>query len=418
MLLSPRRSRRVRSTLAISGLAALVIASSGLVTTAQTSSARRLAVPVTSYQVPFTCAEAWTAGSRARHSPSRYALDFNRTKDLGKAVVAAAPGRVTTANQRNSRGYGKHVVVDHGNGESTVYAHLRNVFVSAGSTVDQGTLVGAVGSTGNSTGAHLHFEQKVGKDVVPAHFGRVAFGAGAVASGNCVDVPMAANLSGDRPAELAVFRRTARSEFLVHQPGGLAPTVQPFGVGTDEPILGDWDGNGLAEPGVWNPRGRMFKLSGPTGTTLVRFGSRGDRPVVGDWDADGRTDVGVFRPNVGVFYLRNSLTGAFETVALGDSDDVPVAGDWNGDGRTDVGVYDRTQLLYTLRHVDAAGVPVVASVPFGYPGDLPVTGDWDGNGTTDLGSWTPATAVFNLGQGPLDATAARTVATVQFGQPR
>ncbi|WP_110181494.1 M23 family metallopeptidase [Nocardioides solisilvae] len=416
MLLSSRRSvRSLRSGLALAGLGALVLASSGTMTTTQTAS-KRLPVPTTSYQVPFTCAQEWTGGTRSRHSPSRLAVDFNRSNDLGKAVVAAAAGRVVTADQRSKRGYGKHVVLDHGNGESTVYAHLRNVFVAAGSSVDQGTLIGAVGSTGNSTGAHLHFEQKVGRDVVPVHFARLPYPNGAVASGNCVDVPMAANLVGEGAAEVAVFRRTARSDFLVHQPDGQAPTALHFGTGTDEPLLGDWDGDGLAEPGVWNPRGRMFKLSGAAATQL-RFGARGDRPVVGDWDGDGRDDLGVFRPRFATFHLRMP-SGVVESVRLGDVDDLPVTGDWNGDGRTDVGVFDRTLLTYTLRHVDPAGVPVVSTVPFGLPGDLPVTGDWDGNGTTDLGTWTPASAVFTLGQGTLDNAAARTVATVQFGTPR
>jgi murein DD-endopeptidase MepM/ murein hydrolase activator NlpD len=418
-----RHGRRARTVTTLVGLAALTLSSAALVASAQSVAARPEAarravpVPVTSYQVPFTCAQAWSAGSRSRHSPSRYAVDFNRSNDLGKAVVAAAAGRVTVADQRNRKGYGKYVVVDHGGSETTTYAHLRNVFVTPGTTVDQGTLVGAVGSTGNSTGPHLHFEQKVGKQVVPAWFAGAPLAFGAVASGNCVDVPMAANLGGDAVAELTVFRRTAKSDFLVRQPDGIAPGVLRFGTGTDEPLLGDWDGDGLAQPGVWNPRGRMFKLSGPAGTTMLRFGSRGDRPVVGDWDGDRVWDVGVFVPRTGAFLLRSG-TGAVQSVTLGDADDVPVTGDWNGDGRTDVGVYDRATQTFTTRHLDAAGAPVLASVPFGYPGDLPVVGDWDGNGTTDLGSWTPATAVFNLGQVPVGEASARTVATIQFGRPR
>ncbi|WP_181310759.1 M23 family metallopeptidase [Nocardioides campestrisoli] len=407
---------RARATTAALGLATLALCTTALTAPAQSSAARKsLPVPTTSFQVPFTCAQDWSAGTRARHSPSVHSVDFNRAKDEGKAVVAAAAGRVTKADQTSTRGYGRHVVIDHGNGESTTYAHLKNVFVAAGSSVDQGTLIGAVGKTGNTTGAHLHFEQKVGRDVVPAHFRGVKLGYGAVTSGNCVDVPMAGNLAGTRGAEVAVFRRTRRGDFVVRQADGATPAIR-FGSGTDEPVLGDWDGDGLVQPGTWNPRGRMFKLSGPAGTTSFRFGARGDRPVAGDWDGNGAWDVGVFRPRSATFLLR-AASGAVASVPMGDADDVPVTGDWDGDGRTDVGVYDKATLTFTLRTVDPAGVAALATVPFGYPGDLPVTGDWDGNGTTDLGTWTPSTAVFNLAQAPV-ATAARTVATLQFGVPR
>ena len=51
-----------------------------------------------------------------------------------------------------------YIVLDHGNGVQTLYAHLSRFFVNAGDSVGQGTVIGHVGSTGNSTGAHLHFE--------------------------------------------------------------------------------------------------------------------------------------------------------------------------------------------------------------------------------------------------------------------
>jgi len=58
----------------------------------------------------------------------------------------------------NDYGYGYVVVIDHGNGWQTLYAHMSVISVGCGQSVYQGDLIGAIGSTGNSTGAHLHFE--------------------------------------------------------------------------------------------------------------------------------------------------------------------------------------------------------------------------------------------------------------------
>ncbi len=74
-------------------------------------------------------------------------------------VVASQGGTVTTAGW-NAGGYGNYVVVDHGNGYRTLYAHLLNntISVKAGERVGQGQKLGVMGSTGRSTGTHLHFE--------------------------------------------------------------------------------------------------------------------------------------------------------------------------------------------------------------------------------------------------------------------
>ena len=74
----------------------------------------------------------------------------------GQAILAAAGGRVVTAGWHWS--YGNHIVIDHGNGMRTLYAHCTQLYVSVGQTVSQGELIGAVGNTGNSFGNHCHFE--------------------------------------------------------------------------------------------------------------------------------------------------------------------------------------------------------------------------------------------------------------------
>jgi murein DD-endopeptidase MepM/ murein hydrolase activator NlpD len=76
-------------------------------------------------------------------------------------IVAAQGGTVVTAGW-NAGGYGNYVVIDHGNGFKTLYAHMLNssVVVKAGQVVKQGQKLGVMGSTGRSTGTHLHFEVK------------------------------------------------------------------------------------------------------------------------------------------------------------------------------------------------------------------------------------------------------------------
>lgn len=80
---------------------------------------------------------------------------------IGNPIYAAASGRVIYAAYDNS-GYGLHVVIDHGNGYSTLYAHASKIFVGVGDRVTQGQTIALIGVTGRSTGPHLHFEIRVG----------------------------------------------------------------------------------------------------------------------------------------------------------------------------------------------------------------------------------------------------------------
>ena len=78
----------------------------------------------------------------------------------GTPVRAALPGVVTTATY-NAGGYGYYVMIDHGNGMVTLYAHCSKLLARVGSTVEVGDIVSLSGSTGRSTGPHLHFEVRV-----------------------------------------------------------------------------------------------------------------------------------------------------------------------------------------------------------------------------------------------------------------
>ena len=77
----------------------------------------------------------------------------------GTPIGAAAGGTVTFSGW--SGGYGNFIIIDHGNGIQTAYAHCSALYVSAGQYVNQGQSIAAVGSTGNSTGPHLHLEIRI-----------------------------------------------------------------------------------------------------------------------------------------------------------------------------------------------------------------------------------------------------------------
>lgn len=80
--------------------------------------------------------------------------------NAGEDILAAADGRVITAGWHYS--YGNYIVIDHGGGLRTLYAHCSKLYVSYGQYVSQGDVIGAVGNTGNSFGNHCHFELYVG----------------------------------------------------------------------------------------------------------------------------------------------------------------------------------------------------------------------------------------------------------------
>lgn len=94
-------------------------------------------------------------GSYANHG----AVDINPTDNGPVPVYAAAAGTVTKAGWEGT--YGNRVVIDHGSGVSTCYAHASSVVVSAGQHVEKGQLIMYQGSTGNSSGPHVHFEIRI-----------------------------------------------------------------------------------------------------------------------------------------------------------------------------------------------------------------------------------------------------------------
>ena len=86
----------------------------------------------------------------------RFHKGIDIARPSNRTIKAADNGTVTFAGWDGA--YGNKVVINHNNGMRTVYAHLASINVSVGQTVEKGRKIGVMGSTGNSTGVHLHFE--------------------------------------------------------------------------------------------------------------------------------------------------------------------------------------------------------------------------------------------------------------------
>lgn len=100
----------------------------------------------------------WPTNGQITQYFSWYHPGIDVANRSGPGIAATDGGTVVVAGWPDSSGYGNRVVIDHGNGYTSLYAHMSNVYVSTGQTITRGQLIGQMGSTGRSTGTHLHLE--------------------------------------------------------------------------------------------------------------------------------------------------------------------------------------------------------------------------------------------------------------------
>ena len=132
-------------------------ASAGYVNTKTTTSSGKAALGISLIRpISGTITSRFGANSSIRSS-AHTGLDISAP--TGTAIKAAAGGTVTFAGWKGSYGY--MIAISHGNGVQTYYAHCSKLYASVGQTVSQGETIAAVGSTGNSTGPHLHLEVRI-----------------------------------------------------------------------------------------------------------------------------------------------------------------------------------------------------------------------------------------------------------------
>lgn len=120
--------------------------------------------------MPISAKFRWSSPFGWREDPIAHVRSFHTGTDMacptGTPILASMSGKVITTGV--NRVYGNYVIIDHGNGYQTLYAHMSKIIAQKGQWVSQGTRIGLVGSTGYSTGPHLHFTvYKNGKMINP-----------------------------------------------------------------------------------------------------------------------------------------------------------------------------------------------------------------------------------------------------------
>jgi peptidoglycan hydrolase-like protein with peptidoglycan-binding domain len=237
---------------------------------------------------------------------------------------------------------------------------------------------------------------------------------------NGIDAALSPSATGGAPAKIGVYQNgTWYLDANQSWDWNGTPTdiLGIFGVGLTGavPVVGDWNGDGKTEIGVyidgiwyldmngnWQWDGEGVDVRGVFGVGLPNA-----IPVIGDWNGDGRSEIGIYSD--GNWYLDKNQSWAWEgeptdTFGLfgtGLPNVVPVTGDWNGDGTTEIGVYSEGNwYLDKNQSWQWEGTPADTYGLFGVglPNVIPVTGDWNGDGTTKIG-------VYSEGNWYLDTNA-------------
>jgi hypothetical protein len=248
--------------------------------------------------------------------------------------------------------------------------------------------------------------------------------------------------------------------WLVHGANQHAPHAL-FGIQDGIPVVGDYNGDGKSELGVFYKGEWFLDLNGngqwDAEDLWAKLGNEHDRPVTGDWDGDGKDDIGIFGPkwpgdpvhleheaglpdqdnrrlvkqrakNVppnpdqatdGERLLRLTAHGKERADLIdhvfqfGASQDIPIAGDWNGDGIRSIGVFRDGKWHFDMDG-DGRWSAGDKTAEFGEKGDLPVVGDYNGDGVEEI-------AVFRGGQWIIDSNGDRQIDSsdqrLNIGQP-
>ncbi|WP_245546327.1 lamin tail domain-containing protein [Methanomethylovorans hollandica] len=194
--------------------------------------------------------------------------------------------------------------------------------------------------------------------------------------------PMVGDWNGDGKEEVGVYNPSGKN-FVIQDANG----YKVIGLGWTGviPVVGNWNGDRADEVGVYNTEGTWALWNTDTNSAdIVGFGWVGTEPVVGDWDGDDVTEVGIYNRRGNNFLLQKG--SGFDIIGLGWTGVTPVVGDWNGDGADEVGVYNNAG-TWALWNTDTNSAEIVG---FGWAGTEPIVGDWNGDGIFEVGIYNTA----------------------------
>ena len=359
-----------------------------------------------------------------------FPFPFNKMDNNEVFAVAAASGQIifkSNGNSDRSCSFNSNnwnaVYVRHADGTVSWYGHLKNNSLTTkavGAQVEQGEYLGVIGSSGNSTGPHLHFEIYNASNVLQDPY-----------QGTC-NTMNAAGYWLDQPAYNdskinKVMTHSAPPSFQSCPNPDIVNAKNAFAPGSQLIVAAyyrDQQGGHQSQLSLIRPDGSVHQswthnspqsyvasywywtlflpANVPTGnwkfrniyqgqtyehTFAVRFGGSKF-----DYDGDGKADVSVFRPDSGAWYVQQSLSG-FTGISFGQSSDKIVPADYDGDGKTDVAVY-RDGTWYLQR--SSLGF---TGIQFGAADDTPVPSDFDGDGKAELAVYRPSNGawyIYNL----------------------
>ena len=277
--------------------------------------------------------------------------------------------------------------------------------IERGSRVTGGQLIAWVGDSGNaeSIAPHLHFEI-----VDPDgrwHDPTVYVDRAVKLSAPIPDDPE----EGERPcAEESVCDSvgliSAGGEWSLWDPLSAEATTSDFYYGNpgDVAFVGDWNGDGVATPGLYRQSDGFVYLrnSNDQGVADITFffGNPGDYPLVGDFDGDGDDTVSIWRQSQAAVFVVNELgedgggLGAAEdSFFFGNPGDNPFVGDFDGDTIDTIGLHrSSTGFVYFRNSLTSGNADL--SFFYGNPGDVILAGDWDGDGDDTVAVYRPSSS--------------------------
>lgn len=194
-----------------------------------------------------------------------------------------------------------------------------------------------------------------------------------------------ANANAVPPADLAIWRPSTGTWWVMGGQGSQQVSLQ-WGASNDQPVPGDYDGDGKTDFSVFRPdttahTGTWYVLYSSSNSWIsYQFGLDTDIVAQADYDGDGKTDAALWRPSDGYWYIYRSSDGGVTYAYLGTSTDQPAPADYDGDGKADIGVWrSSNNTFYSTNSSNQAA----QSISFSQTSNQPVSADYDGDGKVD-----------------------------------